>query len=66
MRKNTYPVNSGYVGEIDSMHRRLTDQLRAHHCLDAIRLHRSTHISGLRVYGGAAERVRIELILGTP
>lgn len=49
-----------YVGETEDMNRRLSDQLQAHHSLGAVRLHGSTHISTLRVNGGAAERVRIE------
>jgi hypothetical protein len=55
---NTY--SSLYVGETDNLWRRLTNELRAHHCWDAVRLHGATHISTLRVDGGLTKRLEIE------
>ncbi|SFJ00407.1 hypothetical protein [Bradyrhizobium sp. Gha] len=52
-----YPV---YVGETDSFQRRLTDQLWAHHALDAIRKHGATHINTLSIAGDRAKRLYVE------
>jgi hypothetical protein len=49
-----------YVGETDSFYRRLSDELRLHHAIDSIRLHRATHICTLNVAGDRANRLYIE------
>ena len=49
-----------YVGETDSFWRRLTSELRAHHALQAVRLHGATHISTLHVGGDRAYRLYVE------
>jgi hypothetical protein len=49
-----------YVGETDNFGRRLTDELHAHHSIEAVRRHGATHISTLHVTGDLAQRLRIE------
>jgi hypothetical protein len=49
-----------YVGETDNFNRRLSNDLRSHHALQAIRTHGATHISTLHVAGDSANRLRIE------
>jgi hypothetical protein len=51
---------ASYVGETDNFLRRLTNELQAHHALQAIRLHGATHISTLYVTGDRANRLYIE------
>jgi hypothetical protein len=52
--------NPVYVGETDNLFRRLTDQLRLHHCWQRICVERATHISTLHVPGADALRLMIE------
>jgi hypothetical protein len=49
-----------YVGETDNFFRRLTNQLRLHHCWQRICVERATHISTLHVPGADALRLAIE------
>jgi hypothetical protein len=49
-----------YVGETDSLKRRLNDELEGHHALQAIRSHGATHISVLVVRGDRAKRLYVE------
>lgn len=49
-----------YIGETESFKRRLTDELEAHHSLDAVRRHGATHICTLHVTGNLTDRLSIE------
>ena len=49
-----------YVGETDSLFRRLGSELRAHHALAAIRLRGATHINTLRADGDRSYRLYVE------
>jgi len=49
-----------YVGETDSLKRRLNDELEGHHALQAIRHQGATHISAMVVRGDRAKRLYIE------
>jgi hypothetical protein len=49
-----------YVGETDSLKRRLNDEIEGHHALPAIRHHGATHVSALVVRGDRANRLYVE------
>jgi hypothetical protein len=49
-----------YVGETDNLLRSVAYELAMHHQWRAMIAHGATHICALRIYGGSAERLRIE------
>lgn len=49
-----------YVGETDNLWRRVTNELKIHHCWQTAIVAGVTHISAIHIPDGDAERLRIE------